>query len=30
MQVIRQPEHGEFQQPRNKTDPPFREIMINS
>ena len=30
MQVIKQPEHGEIQQPRNKIDPPSRQTMINN
>ena len=30
MQVIKQPEHGELQQPMKENDPPFRQSMINS
>ena len=30
MQVIKEAEHEELQQPRNKNDPPFRQTMINS
>ena len=30
MQVIKEAEHEELQQPRNKNDPLFRQTMINS
>ena len=30
MEVIKQPEHGKIQQPRNKKHPTFRGTLINS
>ena len=30
MQVIKEADHEELQQPRNKNDPTFRQTMINS